>query len=282
MVYLYNAQRAAQLARRWDSMVITRQRTVIEYEAKEIIKHRALYEQAQIHTGVPWWMIGVIDDREGGVSHLGQRQLGQGDSLNSYSRHVPAGRPHVGHGPPFTWLECAIDALKLEGLHQIGLEHFTIERALHALEPYNGLGYYQMGRPSPYIWSCTTIYDPPHGPGGKYIADHVFSSRAVDPQCGCAPILQRIEALTGVHFPREVEHKPVPIDDDSDIVWLQTSLNTLGADPPLKVDGDNGPNTRHAVADFQQAHPPLRVDGINGPNTRAMIQEQLARKVAPK
>lgn len=57
---------------------------------------------------------------------------------------------------------------------------------------------------------------------------------------------------------------------------LQDQLSALGyTDPhnhPLKIDGDFGPNTTHAVRAFQQAHG-LHVDGIVGRDTR----EALAR-----
>lgn len=274
MAYTYNHERAAQLARRWDHMVITRQKHMIDYEAEEIIKHRSIYEQTQNITGVHWTMIGVIDDREGGIENLGRRQLGQGDSLNAYSIHEPRGRPHVGHGPPFSWMECAIDALKLQGITGKPLKTWTVEYMLHELEPYNGLAYYNHGRPSPYVWSCTSIYDPPTGPGGKVLHDHGPIENVVDKQSGVAPLLKRIETLAGIKYLRALEDNPVPVEPELDVKWLQTSLNTLDQ-AGLEADGRYGPETAKAVHVFQQNHG-LEVDGDAGPQTVAMIHSALA------
>lgn len=62
-----------------------------------------------------------------------------------------------------------------------------------------------------------------------------------------------------------------------DIRWVQTALNTLGAAPPLVVDGIVGPRTERAVRAFQQDHG-LRVDGVPGPHTVAALAATLARR----
>ena len=56
--------------------------------------------------------------------------------------------------------------------------------------------------------------------------------------------------------------------------WLQDSLNTLGADPELDVDGEYGPATNKAVAAYQTAQG-LKVDGWAGPETISSIVEEL-------
>jgi lysozyme family protein len=213
-VYTYNNARRADLAKRWQGMKVLRQQAAIEREARAIIAHKKIYQQAEDATGVPYWLIGIIDMREGGESHLGTRHLHCGDPLTDYTHNVPAGRPKVGHGPPFTWLESAIDALKLKGFHKIAF--WYIERALHELEPYNGLGYFNgpyedksqrqfPPQASPYIWSCTNQYDPPFGPGGKYTRDHWFEHDVVDQQIGCAPLIAAIARLDPTVI---IEHDP--------------------------------------------------------------------------
>ncbi len=186
-------QRRASLARQWASMRVTRNQGEITRQAQLVVAHRTTYQRAEAATGVPWWVVGVIDLREAGAGHLTQRHLHNGDLLTGYTHQVPAGRPQVGHGPPFTWLESAVDALRLKNFHRI--TSWPVERVLHELEPYNGWGYYYRGLPSPYIWSCTSVYDPPAGPGGKFVADHVFDSHVVDQQVGCAPLLAAIARL---------------------------------------------------------------------------------------
>ncbi len=57
--------------------------------------------------------------------------------------------------------------------------------------------------------------------------------------------------------------------------WVQQSLNKLGTEPPLIVDGSFGPVTVAEVKAFQQAHG-LQVDGKLGPLTTAAIEQALA------
>jgi putative chitinase len=58
-------------------------------------------------------------------------------------------------------------------------------------------------------------------------------------------------------------------------VWVQQSLNKLGAEPPLIVDGSFGLATVAAVKAFQQKKG-LDVDGKVGPQTVAAIEQALA------
>ncbi|MFF0174173.1 peptidoglycan-binding domain-containing protein [Micromonospora profundi] len=56
-----------------------------------------------------------------------------------------------------------------------------------------------------------------------------------------------------------------------DVRELQTLANTLGAKPPLAVDGDFGSRTEAWVRDFQKAKK-LTVDGLVGPKTVAALR----------
>lgn len=62
---------------------------------------------------------------------------------------------------------------------------------------------------------------------------------------------------------------------DADTTWLQDSLNTLGADPPLVVDGRYGPATTAAVKAFQKLAK-VKADGVAGDVTRAAMRLRLA------
>ena len=64
--------------------------------------------------------------------------------------------------------------------------------------------------------------------------------------------------------------------DDEDTRWLQTSLNHLGAEPMLLVDGKTGPATEAAVRAFQAGHG-LTVDGVAGGQTRTAIRLALGQ-----
>ena len=77
-----------------------------------------------------------------------------------------------------------MDALKVCPPHAADWHDWSIGGALTLLEQYNGLGYFHMERPSPYVWSGTDQYN-----RGKYIADGHYDPNAVDKQLGCATML---------------------------------------------------------------------------------------------
>ncbi len=60
---------------------------------------------------------------------------------------------------------------------------------------------------------------------------------------------------------------------------VQSALAKLGFDPGV-VDGKNGPNTQHAVREFQ-AHASIGIDGIVGPETRQALVDELAHEAEP-
>jgi putative chitinase len=61
--------------------------------------------------------------------------------------------------------------------------------------------------------------------------------------------------------------------------WVQQSLNKLGTEPLLTVDGSFGPITTSAIRAFQRTHG-LDADGKLGPLTIAAIEKALAGTVA--
>jgi hypothetical protein len=83
-------------------------------------------------------------------------------------------------------------------------------------------------------------------------------------------------------LPKDLASKPAPlptlkqgVGDRVNVEALQAALNLHGARPPLKVDGDFGPATGHALRKFQGAKR-LAPDGVCGPATWAELL-----KVAP-
>jgi peptidoglycan hydrolase-like protein with peptidoglycan-binding domain len=67
----------------------------------------------------------------------------------------------------------------------------------------------------------------------------------------------------------------VPLSEHAvgSVEWLQESLNTLN-DAELEIDGDYGPATKQAVADYQKLKD-IKIDGWCGPETLALIVEEL-------
>ena len=155
-----------------------------------IVANRARYESIQV--GVPWYLIGVIHERE--ASGRFDRHLANGDPLTSRTVNAPAGRPVIG-SPPFTWEDAARDALIHNGIAR--RLNGTLEAMLDALERYNGLGYRNRNVLSPYIWGATTRQQP-----GKYIKDGIFDPTVMDTQIGCAAILMWLADRGHIELPK--------------------------------------------------------------------------------
>jgi murein L,D-transpeptidase YcbB/YkuD len=62
--------------------------------------------------------------------------------------------------------------------------------------------------------------------------------------------------------------------DMTTVKWIQLSLNLLGADPKLLLDGRYGPATRDAVKKFQTTHG-LTADGWAGEKTQDALRAAL-------
>jgi hypothetical protein len=104
------------------------------------------------------------------------------------------------------------------------------------------------------------------------------------------PLLVETDLPGGSGISLDNEHRIVPPKTSSrtldphirrgakggDVQVLQESLNSLGylgiGERPLKIDGDFGHNTTHAIKSFQRAHH-LHVDGIVGKQTLAALED---------
>lgn len=143
-----------------------------------------IYLDIAQRTGVPWFVIAVIHEREAGGDF--SRSLAQGDPWNAVSWHVPKGR-----GPFANFAAAAIDALTECPPHAALWKDWTAGGALTLLEEYNGLGYEEYhAEASPYIWGGTDQQQ-----RGKYIGDHLFDASRWDSQLGCAALLKAMMAL---------------------------------------------------------------------------------------
>ncbi len=146
--------------------------------AAHLLGFKTRYQGVEKLTGVPWPIIAAIHHRES--SHNFNTQLAQGDPLSQVSTHVP-----IGQGPYFgqdAWERAAARALIETGGKT--WEDWTPGGWTTYLEKYNGLGYANHGRPSPYVWAGTDQYRL-----GKYVSDGVYDAEAIDTQPGCVALI---------------------------------------------------------------------------------------------
>jgi len=167
-------------AERWEAAASTRDASPV---ARKLLAAKTRYQTVSAKTGVPWFVIAVIHEREASQDWAGS--LAQGDSWNRVSVHVPAGR-----GPFRSWEDAAVDALMNCPPHAARWTDWSAGGTLTLLEQYNGLGYASRGVPSPYIWAGTDQYR-----CGKYVRDGVYDSAVIDRQLGCASLLKAMMAL---------------------------------------------------------------------------------------
>ena len=169
-------------AARWAAAKITRG-PEFDRVATRLVMAKPRYQALSERTGVPWFVIAVIHEREAGQNF--SKSIAQGDPWNAKSVHVPKGR-----GPFKTFEEAAIDALTNCAPYAAKWKDWSAGGTMTLLEQYNGLGYANKGLPSPYNWSGTDQYK-----SGKYVADGVFDPNAVDKQLGCAGLIIAMQTL---------------------------------------------------------------------------------------
>lgn len=194
------------------------------FYVKPIVKNRATYDQVGARLGVPWWFIGVIHGLESAFNL--STHLHNGDPLTARTVQVPKGRPELG-APPFTWLESAIDAMRLKKFDD--LDDWSIGVTLDRLERYNGLGYRKRGLPSPYLWGFSEHYKK-----GKFVADGVFDPEAVSKQCGGAALIRRLDDLGLIDTKK-------PLDADAGgmaAVNVVVTPSAAGVAPPVVAPGE--------------------------------------------
>lgn len=262
-----------EITRNLHRMKVTANPKSLRATARRYIADKQRYLDLEEASGVPPLVSMVIADRESGGDP--SRSLAQGDRWDRISIHVPKGR-----GPFRSWLDAAIDAVKIDGLNNIGKGNWTVELACFFQEKFNGFGYRLYGVPSAYVWAGTNIYQ-----GGKFISDGKFSRTAWDTQIGVVPMMAALIAEdSSLSLPFSDGTIPVNFnlpDDgpDRETVDLQRAINKISAslgwnDPPLATDGDYGPKTKETVRKVQKYFSILD-DGKAGPVTWSKIDEFL-------
>lgn len=183
MAYTFAASKAGYAAMYREARITDAKRSEVAKYTAKILAHRSQFEDAAQQLGKPhiWPAIAVVLYRESTLDFT--THLHNGDPLSDYTRHVPAGRPKVGHGPPFTFAESAQDALRLHGWDTGPWD--SIEFWLYKLEEFNGWGYVNRNVNSPYLWRGTTKEQ-----RGKYVSDGVFDGSKWDAQLGCVALLR--------------------------------------------------------------------------------------------
>jgi lysozyme family protein len=189
-------------ARRWAvARVLTAKGPAFRATARRLVAAKDRYRRVASQTGVPWYVIAVIHERE--ASQRWDASIAQGDPWDHVSKNVPRGR-----GPFASWDQAAIDALTNCPPFAARWLQWSAGGALTLLEQYNGLGYANMGRPSPYIWAGTDQYA-----RGKYVADGRYDPAEVDTQLGCAGLLLAMAEIDpSVALGRQASASSVPAD----------------------------------------------------------------------
>src|SRR5262245_2393450 len=89
----------------WDSMnVRADKRELVTRIARKLMRHKAQYQIVEARTGVPWFVIAALHNRESNADF--STYLGNGEPLNRRTIQVPKGR-----GPFENWEAGAVDAL---------------------------------------------------------------------------------------------------------------------------------------------------------------------------
>lgn len=172
----------AQNAARWGRAKL-KQGSAFTSVAKKLVANKSIYRELSALTGVPWFVIAVIHQREASGSF--GANIANGQPWSKRTTIVPIGR-----GPFKSFKEASLDALIKCAPYASKWKDWTAGGTLALLEQYNGLGYYTRSVPSPYIWSGTDQYV-----SGKYVRDHVYDPKVVDAQLGCAGLILAMMAL---------------------------------------------------------------------------------------
>ena len=146
--------------------------------ATRLFVHKDRYDAVSAKTGVPWYLIAALHERESSGNF--STYLGDGEPLDHKTHCVPVGR-----GPFSSFEEGAVDALVHEGFDKV--TDWSLGSVLVHAELYNGPGYFNRGVPSPYVWAGSDKYI-----CGKYGSDGHYNPQLVDTQLGVAVIIKAL------------------------------------------------------------------------------------------
>src|SRR5690349_1458630 len=138
---------AVKNAARWKDMKINHNALPLFNTVAErlcTLSAKTRYEAVSAATGVPWFVIAVIHERE--ASQSWAANLAQGDPWNKPSIHIPKGQ-----GPFASWEQAAINALTRTPPYAAHNSDWSAGGTATLLERYNGTGYAARNLPSPYV-----------------------------------------------------------------------------------------------------------------------------------
>jgi|GEM_PF-5937464 len=168
------------------------QKASLEAFERHYQENHPRYQKVSTRAGVPAKLIAAINWRESG---------NKADKFNTHLHNgEPLGKRTTIHpkGILFNnWENAAVDALKKEK-NKVASEGLNIEsntketwKLTAFAEYYNGLGYFEKKKNSPYIFAGTNLYT-----RGKYVQDGKYDRNAIDYQPGIYSLLmvaQQIE-----------------------------------------------------------------------------------------
>lgn len=236
----------ATYAKLWDELVPTPARVPdLEKICHVGIMHKATYAEVAQKVWMRndlWWVVFLLDQMEGGGG--ARTHLWNGDPLSRYTVNVPAGMPKIGHGPPFTFVESAVPALRYDGLDKV--TDWTGAAVGYYFERYNGWGYLSKPIVSPYLASWSNKYTK-----GKYVADHVYDPNAVSQQPGALTILKvlmTIDKTINLGSSPPPQEKPV-----TDLPKINLDFSTLEpiVEKLLPILGDVAPGLKPFIPIIQ-------------------------------
>jgi lysozyme family protein len=211
---------------------------------KKILSNKDRYETVAGETGVPWYVIEVINSMESDCDF--KCHLHNGDSLEHRTVNEPLGRPSTG-SPPFSWEYSATDALAYDGA--LGIKTWNLPTTFWFLEGFNGWGYrVGAGREttpecrSPYIYSATNLYK-----AGKYVGDRKFDKDAVSQQVGCMALLRELERQGEI----TISTDKISDHEVGSVAAWQHLLNGCGYFPVLEINGHMDQFTIQRTKEFQ-------------------------------
>lgn len=243
---------------------------------KEIYgENKDRYATVSEQTNLPPELVAALHFRESSGDF--GTYLHQGDPLGKQAVNHPSDIPIFHEWEPGA--EHALnDRYKKRIQSDLGITKDTTDLASIAAyaEYYNGLGYHNKGRNSPYVYAGTDQYK-----GGKYVADGRYSSRAWDQQPG---VLAMVQTLRGEEVTDGLPVHEHALGDRTlkrgskgrDVRAMQEILEAEGHYTST-LDGDFGPGTEAAVRAFQAAEG-LEPDGIVGSGTADKLKEKGAAR----